>query len=51
MAACAEIMLAEGNANLAVSDLVKALRPRGRAAVPDDVKAELLAKLRAEIVS
>ncbi|EIE20401.1 hypothetical protein COCSUDRAFT_57549 [Coccomyxa subellipsoidea C-169] len=46
-----EIMLAEGNANLAVSDLVKALRPRGRAAVPDDVKAELLAKLRAEIVS
>lgn len=49
--ACTEIMLAEGNANMAVSDLVKALRPRGRAAVPDDVKAELLTKLRAQIVS
>lgn len=48
---CTEIMLAEGNANMAVSDLVKALRPRGRAAVPDDVKAELLTKLRAQIVS
>lgn len=36
---------------MTVSEMVKALRPRGRAAVPDDVKAELLAKLRAQIVS
>jgi enhancer of yellow 2 transcription factor len=47
----AEILLAEGNANMTVDELVKALRPRGRASVPDNVKAELLSKLRAHIVS
>jgi enhancer of yellow 2 transcription factor len=46
-----EIMLAEGNASMTVDDLVKALRPRGRASVPDNIKAELLSKLRAHIVS
>ena len=36
---------------MTVDELVRAIKPRGRAAVPDNIKAELLAKLRAHIVS
>ena len=47
----AEILLQDGNENMTVDALVKALRPRGRTTVPDNIKAELLSKLRAAIVS
>ncbi|CAK0787296.1 hypothetical protein CVIRNUC_010514 [Coccomyxa viridis] len=46
-----EILLQEGNENMTVDALVKALRPRGRMTVPDNIKAELLSKLRAAIVT
>ncbi len=36
---------------MTVDALVKALRPRGRMTVPDNIKAELLSKLRAAIVT
>ena len=50
-AVCAEILLQDGNENMTVDALVKALRPRGRMTVPDNIKAELLSKLRAAIVT
>ncbi len=31
---------------MTVEDIVRAVRPEGRAAVPDAVKAELLSKIR-----
>ena len=34
-----------------MDELVRAIKPRGRTAVPDNIKAELLGKLRAHIVS
>ncbi len=46
----AEVMRSAGKA-MTVDELVRAIKPRGRAAVPDNIKAELLAKLRAHIVS
>lgn len=36
---------------MTVDELVKALKPQGRMSVPDNIKAELLSKLRAAIVS
>ncbi len=36
---------------MTVDELVRALKPRGRTTVPDNIKAELLSKLRAAIVS
>lgn len=47
----AEILLKDGNEKITVDELVRALKPRGRMAVPDNIKAELLSKLRAAIVS
>ena len=44
-----ELMRAKADGGLTVDELVAALKPRGRAAVPDAVKAELLAALRAAI--
>ena len=51
LAAHAEILLQDGNENMTVDALVKALRPQGRMTVPDNIKAELLSKLRTAIVS
>ena len=45
----AELMRAKPDGALTVDELVRQVRPRGRAAVPDAVKAELLAALRAAI--
>ncbi len=42
-------MRAHPDGGMTVEELVRALKPRGRAAVPDAVKAELLASLRAAI--
>ena len=47
----AEILLTDANEKMTVDELVKALKPRGRMTVPDNIKAELLSKLRAAIVS
>lgn len=47
----AEILLKDGNEKMTVDELVRALKPRGRTTVPDNIKAELLSKLRAAIVS
>jgi enhancer of yellow 2 transcription factor len=48
-AGAAELMRGRPEGGLTVDELVRALKPRGRAAVPDAVKAELLAALRAAI--
>jgi len=47
----AETLLKDGNEKMTVDELVKALKPRGRMTVPDNIKAELLSKLRSAIVS
>ena len=35
---------------MTVDELVKAIKPRGQMSVPDNIKAELLAKLRTQII-
>lgn len=47
----ADFVKSHGKDNLTVDDIVKAIRPFGRANVPDSIKAELLNKLRKEILS
>ena len=37
--------------NLTEEELVAKIRPKGRASVPDSVKADLLARLRTQIIS
>ena len=45
----ADVLRERGTAT--VDELVKSVRPRGRASVPDDVKAELLTQLRSAILN
>ncbi|KAG6410163.1 hypothetical protein SASPL_128214 [Salvia splendens] len=40
-----------GRDNVTVDDLVRAITPKGRASIPDSVKAELLQKIRSFLVS
>lgn len=43
---CKEIVKKKGLENVTVEDLVAEATPRGRALVPDDVKRELLGRIR-----
>lgn len=48
-ASFAEALRERGSAT--VDEIVKSVKPKGRASVPDDVKAELLGQLRAVITA
>lgn len=43
---CKDIVKKKGLENVTVDDLVADITPKGRALVPDDVKRELLARIR-----
>ena len=43
---CKEIIRGKGLEKISVDELVDEITPRGRATVPDDVKAELLQRIR-----
>lgn len=43
---CKEIIRSKGLEKITVDELVDAITPRGRATVPDDIKAELLQRIR-----
>ncbi|EDO41625.1 predicted protein [Nematostella vectensis] len=43
---CKEIIKQKGLDNVTVEDLVKTITPKGRALVPDEVKRELLQRIR-----
>eukprot|EP00798_Chlamydomonas_sp_ICE-L_P005341 gene5341-12936_t len=43
---CKDVVARRGRGNVSVDDIVKAVRPEGRASVPDSIKAELLAEIK-----
>lgn len=43
---CKEIIRGKGLEKITVDELVEEITPRGRATVPDDIKAELLQRIR-----
>ncbi|GBF89903.1 transcription and mRNA export factor-like [Raphidocelis subcapitata] len=43
---CREFIAQRGRDNVTAEEVVRAVRPQGRAAVPDSVKADLLARIR-----
>lgn len=43
---CKEIIRGKGLEKISVDELVDEITPRGRATVPDDIKAELLQRIR-----
>ncbi|CAM8898508.1 unnamed protein product [Rhodiola kirilowii] len=45
-AQCREFVKKKGRKNVTVDDLIHAITPKGRASVPDSVKAELLQRIR-----
>ncbi|KAL7135928.1 hypothetical protein ABFS83_11G131300 [Erythranthe nasuta] len=48
---CRAFVKNSGRDNVTVDDLVRAITPKGRASIPDSVKAELLQKIRTFLVS
>jgi len=48
---CKEVIKKKGLEKLKVSDLVSEITPRGRATVPDAIKAELLQRIRKFLAS
>ncbi|KAK4426056.1 Transcription and export factor ENY2 [Sesamum alatum] len=50
-ALCRAFIKKNGRENVTVDDLVRAITPKGRASIPDSVKAELLQKIRTFLVS
>jgi enhancer of yellow 2 transcription factor len=48
---CTEFVKAKGRDAVTVDDVVRAIRPEGRASVPDSVKADLLAEIKAFILA
>ncbi|XP_058093215.1 transcription and mRNA export factor ENY2 isoform X2 [Magnolia sinica] len=50
-ALCRAFTRKKGRNNVTVDDLVHVITPKGRASVPDSVKAELLQRIRAFLVS
>ncbi|XP_042001636.1 transcription and mRNA export factor ENY2-like [Salvia splendens] len=48
---CRAFVKKNGRDNVTVDDLVRAITPKGRASIPDSVKAELLQKIRSFLVS
>ncbi|KAL9659547.1 hypothetical protein QQ045_024354 [Rhodiola kirilowii] len=49
-AQCREFVKKKGRKNVTVDDLIHAITPKGRASVPDSVKAELLQRIRTFLV-
>ncbi|GAB4828515.1 Transcription and mRNA export factor eny2 [Ancistrocladus abbreviatus] len=50
-ALCRAFIKKKGRNNVTVDDLIHVITPKGRASVPDSVKAELLQRIRAFLVS
>ncbi|KAL8474865.1 hypothetical protein ACS0TY_031328 [Phlomoides rotata] len=50
-ALCRAFVKKNGRDNVTVDDLVRAITPKGRASIPDSVKAELLQKIQTFLVS
>ncbi|KAF6261299.1 transcription factor e(y)2-domain-containing protein [Scenedesmus sp. NREL 46B-D3] len=48
---CREYIQARGHDNVTAEELVRFIRPEGRAAVPDNVKAELLTRIKTFILA
>lgn len=48
---CADIIAARGADKVTAEEVVRAVRPEGRAAVPDSIKAELLSRIKAFVLS
>ncbi|PON61309.1 hypothetical protein PanWU01x14_146860 [Parasponia andersonii] len=48
---CRQFIKKKGRNNFTVDDLVRVITPKGRASIPDSVKAELLQKIRTFLVS
>lgn len=48
---CRDYIAKRGRDNITTEDIVRAIRPEGRAAVPDSVKAELLQNVKKFILS
>ncbi|EFJ40812.1 hypothetical protein VOLCADRAFT_68978, partial [Volvox carteri f. nagariensis] len=48
---CREYVTKKGRETVTTDDIVRAVRPEGRATVPDSVKAELLAEIKKFILS
>ncbi|KAG2484706.1 hypothetical protein HYH03_016534 [Edaphochlamys debaryana] len=48
---CREYVAKKGRDQVTTDDIVRAIRPEGRATVPDSVKAELLAEIKKFILS
>ncbi|KAJ4831132.1 Transcription and mRNA export factor eny2 [Turnera subulata] len=49
-ALCRAFVKKKGRSNVTVDDLVHVITPKGRASIPDSVKAELLQRIRAFLV-
>mmetsp|Transcript_13045 Transcript_13045/g.35530 ORF Transcript_13045/g.35530 Transcript_13045/m.35530 type:complete len:110 (+) Transcript_13045:68-397(+) len=43
---CEEVINKRGRDNVTTDDIVRAVKPQGRASVPDAIKAELLAEIK-----
>mmetsp|Transcript_41199 Transcript_41199/g.64372 ORF Transcript_41199/g.64372 Transcript_41199/m.64372 type:complete len:100 (-) Transcript_41199:343-642(-) len=48
---CKEVIKSKGLEQISVEDLVAEITPRGRATIPDDIKAELLERIRKFLAS
>ncbi|KAM6552498.1 hypothetical protein CsatB_013260 [Cannabis sativa] len=48
---CRQFIKKKGRNNVTLDDLVHVITPKGRASIPDSVKAELLQKIRTFLVS
>ncbi|KAK4710575.1 hypothetical protein R3W88_005088 [Solanum pinnatisectum] len=50
-ALCREYIKKKGRNNITIDDLVHVITPKGRASIPDPIKAELLQRIRTFLVS
>ncbi|KAJ7297292.1 hypothetical protein O6H91_10G017400 [Diphasiastrum complanatum] len=50
-AQCRALMRKRGRSNTTVDELVRNITPKGRAMVPDDIKAELLQRIQSFLMS
>ncbi|MQM10504.1 hypothetical protein Taro_043396 [Colocasia esculenta] len=50
-ALCRAYSRKKGRNNVTVDDLIHVITPKGRAAVPDSIKAELLQRIRSFLVA
>ena len=48
---CKEVIKSKGLEQISVEDLVSEITPRGRATIPDDIKADLLERIRKFLAS